>query len=112
MSTREAREKDADEGLSAVFRRAAQTHERALLVELWAAEHFLRRGDIEAAQRHRDAAERLGTFAENYYERLSGAANPAVVAAGQAGAATDAATATASGEGHAGSSSQDPSGSR
>jgi hypothetical protein len=70
MSTREAREKAAAETLTSTVRRAGQTHERALLVELWAAEYFQRRGDVEAAQRHRDAAERQGTLAEDCYGRL------------------------------------------
>ena len=74
MSTREARKKAAGERLSSAFRLAARTHERALLVEMWAAEYFHGRGDVEAAQRHRDAAQQQGTFAENCYGRLSDAA--------------------------------------
>jgi hypothetical protein len=35
-----------------------------LLVELWAAEHYQRLGDVEAAQRRRDAAKQQATFAE------------------------------------------------
>jgi hypothetical protein len=70
MSTREAREKAAADRLTATVRRAGQIHERALLVELWAAEHYQRLGDLEAAQRHRDAAKRQAAFAENCYGRL------------------------------------------
>jgi hypothetical protein len=64
MSTREAREKVARARLTFTLRRAGQTHERALLVELWAAEHYQRLGDVEAAQRRRDAAKQQATFAE------------------------------------------------
>ena len=71
MGTREARVKAAGERLAGTFGRAARAHERALLVEIWAAEYFELRGKAQAAARHRQAAQREAEFAENCYARLS-----------------------------------------
>jgi hypothetical protein len=71
MNSREAREKTAGERLARTLRQAARAHERALLVELWAAEYFERKGHSRIAERHRKAAERQATLAETRYTRVS-----------------------------------------
>ena len=70
MNPRETRATEIEE-LVRTLCKAAQAHERALLVELWAADYFDRRGQASTAQRHRDAAERQASLAENRHARLS-----------------------------------------
>ena len=86
MTTSGQHEGTAAERLASTIQRAAQAHERALLVQVWAVEYFERRGDLQAAQRHRDAWNREARFAEHCYGQLAelgarGADAPAATAA-------------------------------
>jgi hypothetical protein len=71
MTTSRPRDAITAERLASTIGTAARAHERALLVELWAAEYFQRRGDMRAARRHQDAGEREARFAQSCYDRLA-----------------------------------------
>ena len=71
MDTHKARQKAARERIARRSQLAAWTHERALLLELWAAELLERSGEVQAARHHRAAAEREATYVEDYYSRPS-----------------------------------------
>jgi hypothetical protein len=61
----------AAERLASTIRSAAQVHERALLVQLWAVEFFQRRGEVSAAERHQAACVREAMSAEHCYALLA-----------------------------------------
>jgi hypothetical protein len=74
MTASTPRETAAAERRASTLRKAARTHERALVVELWAVEYFQRRGEMPAAERHQAACIREAASVEHCYTLLDQAA--------------------------------------